>query len=488
MLNGPQSPSITQSSDVWRHRLPANSHTFGRGSLPQGMAWSLQDLREVVKGVHAAGIVRANHTYRFKVYRSIFLGNEFIDWALEETACSTREQGITLGQALLQAQLIYCVPASDVFRDGPAFYRPIRDPQAARGAASSSADDTPAEAWSKQFGREREGRKELARASDAALPGEAHERYFGDADCSAVDEKGGRVDGDGKVDKVDGKVDMVGLCLQWTAESKELFSDWNALLTLANRPHPRQKHATVQAWPSACPRSRRHLAARQLHLAATPSMQQAMRNDIDMEQAVRNESAHRPRGIQPDLLAAQASGHSGHIQDNSHADAAQLIGHIQDGASESESGSATGRSWSERTASERMANDKTKQRRRASKELGRLHDSPDSGRGADLVQHLLRTKPDEAQSMCMSASLVDGELRMHEVAATSKAPSAKVPADLPGGAVANENKGGAAQLQTHGCPSYVKLIVQFERVQVPASHCLPRCRLVCQEECCDPVV
>jgi len=197
----------------------SNSATVLKGSswLPKGVGWSRSDLSEMLSDLRASGVIH-DHTYRFKVYRSVFLGSQFVDWALLETACTTRGEAVALGQVLLDLHLLRSIPASLRFEDGPSFYR-VRDQQAKTPAAADDNITT----WSKSWGRLRE-------------PALWSKRGVGGTTAEAEPSTTPAY-----------KLLMKKLCLQWTEESKEVLNNWLKELSLATRPHPRRRHAPVSA-------------------------------------------------------------------------------------------------------------------------------------------------------------------------------------------------------------------------------------------------
>ena len=203
--------------------MSSNAATVLKGSswLPKGVGWCRSDLSEMLSDLRASGVIH-DHTYRFKVYRSVFLGSQFVDWALLETACTTRGEAVALGQALLDLHLLRSIPASLRFEDGPSFYR-VRDQQAKTPAAADDNMTT----WSKSWGRLRQP----ALWSNRGVGGTTAE-----AEPSTTPAY---------------KLLMKKLCLQWTEESKEVLNNWLKELSLATRPHPRRRHESVSAPVSA---------------------------------------------------------------------------------------------------------------------------------------------------------------------------------------------------------------------------------------------
>jgi len=237
---------LRQSSQTVHLAHASLRHASASVVLPGGLAWDLVTLKRIVQDVRTANVIH-DHTYRFKVYRSVLLGSQFVDWALRETACGSRLHAITLGQALIHAQLIHSIPASDNFVDGPGFYR-LRDLHAKRAAAAD--DDSPTQGWSKAWGRLRKGRKTAATSAQAAAAASLAAQGSGMHALSPNFEHCELHEAQQLMQHQPAgpayKLLMNGLRLQWTAESKDVLHDWWVLFTLATRPHPRPHHAPVQ--------------------------------------------------------------------------------------------------------------------------------------------------------------------------------------------------------------------------------------------------
>jgi len=234
-------------------------HASASVALPGGLAWDLVALKRIVQGVRSANVIH-DHTYRFKVYRSVFLGSQFVDWALRETACGSRLQAVTLGQALIHAQFVHSIPATDNFVDGPGFYR-LRDLHAKRAAAAD--DDSPTQGWSKAWGRLRKGRKTAATSAQAAAAASLAAQGSGMHAMPPNNEQHCELHEAAQLMQHQPagpayKLLMNGLRLQWTAESKDVLHDWWVLFTLATRPHPRPHHAPVQLSTVEADGRRRH--------------------------------------------------------------------------------------------------------------------------------------------------------------------------------------------------------------------------------------
>ena len=230
---------LRQSSlvgNAQKHIKVSKLASTGSMRLPRGATWTMDSLREVLNDVIGSKLIH-DHKYRFKTYRSVFLGDQFVDWALNETACSTRLHAVTLGQALLDCELIRAIPASPDFEDSPAFYRP-RDP----GTKDEEADeDKPIVAWSKLWGKLRHDRltgPRIAAAAHAAsrLAGGGCDQALPMFDAAGVP---------GELTMPQFKISTNGVRLQWTAESREIIHDWTVLYTLATRPHPRPTHEKI---------------------------------------------------------------------------------------------------------------------------------------------------------------------------------------------------------------------------------------------------
>jgi hypothetical protein len=220
--------------------------SHGSSALPHGIAWDYDTLKSIVDELRVGELIH-DHSYKFRVYRSIFLGSQFVDWALNETPCSTRLHAVTLGQVLLESGFIRSVPTAPKFVDGPAFYR-VRTQDLSSSNAAATEADTVTRAWSKAYGNLRadrvtEKQKTAAAATASHAVMRAKPEMYGHFPEASQEKDQGPA----------WKLMMKDLYLQWTAETREVLHDWEVLLTLATRMHPRPKHAKVVIEPPLSP-------------------------------------------------------------------------------------------------------------------------------------------------------------------------------------------------------------------------------------------
>lgn len=69
------------------------------------------------------GLTIKDRYYHLKKYHSCFVGSEAIDWFLANGFATTRQEGIQLGQQLLDADLVHHVVDEHNFEDKELFYR-----------------------------------------------------------------------------------------------------------------------------------------------------------------------------------------------------------------------------------------------------------------------------------------------------------------------------------------------------------------------------
>ena len=202
----------------------------------------MQTLKDIIEDLKESDIIE-DRTYRFRVYRSVWTGSDFVDWALTETQCSTRQQAMTLGQTLLDKHLIKSLDLKPtiLFEDSGTFYRIVKSKATHDKGVD---DDTPTAAWSKAWGFLRPSRMDSSERKCAAV---IASRKAMENETDSLDDIGSPhlAVATGPTFKLKTK----DVYLQWTAESREILHDWGLLLTLATRPHPPRQHDTVDPAP-----------------------------------------------------------------------------------------------------------------------------------------------------------------------------------------------------------------------------------------------
>lgn len=108
-LNGSVNPSKTPAS---------------YSSKDSSSTLKLQDLVARMRGKN--GLKIKTRRYKIKLYQRCFLGNEAIDW-LVENFNFTRPKAIRLGQKLIDKKIIHHVTDDHNFKDEPLFYRFYKD-------------------------------------------------------------------------------------------------------------------------------------------------------------------------------------------------------------------------------------------------------------------------------------------------------------------------------------------------------------------------
>lgn len=69
------------------------------------------------------GLIIKDRYYHLRKYHSSFVGSEAIDWFIANGFATTRQEGIQIGQALLDADLVHHVVDEHNFEDRELFYR-----------------------------------------------------------------------------------------------------------------------------------------------------------------------------------------------------------------------------------------------------------------------------------------------------------------------------------------------------------------------------
>jgi len=70
-----------------------------------------------------------DRTYNFRTYRSVFVGQEAVDWMIANGFADTREAAVVLGKEMIQNGIFHHVTYGHTFKDSYLFYRfPDDDP------------------------------------------------------------------------------------------------------------------------------------------------------------------------------------------------------------------------------------------------------------------------------------------------------------------------------------------------------------------------
>lgn len=75
------------------------------------------------------GVPISDRSYGFRTYRSVFVGNEAVDWMIEHHFATNREEAVELGVEMIKNDVFHHVSYAHTFKDGHYFYRfPEDDP------------------------------------------------------------------------------------------------------------------------------------------------------------------------------------------------------------------------------------------------------------------------------------------------------------------------------------------------------------------------
>jgi len=229
-------PEHTDSTELHHVLLRQKSHTHTASTTTMVRVAHhlhqdthvMHDLKPVLEDLVHSGIIR-DRKYRFKDYKSVFLGSEFVDWAIVNTFCRERADAIRVGQALMDAKFVRRLDGdTQAFRDDQGFYRVRKDPKtipdsAGVGSAETLADEPRSLTWSRKWGSQRPGRRVSMSRRGSGLREEA-----------ALE-----------TSEPDWKLHLKELCLEWNQETREIINAWGTLFTLATRSHQGRSHAKV---------------------------------------------------------------------------------------------------------------------------------------------------------------------------------------------------------------------------------------------------
>jgi Domain found in Dishevelled, Egl-10, and Pleckstrin (DEP) len=73
------------------------------------------------------GVSIKDRTYHLRSYKKCFVGSRAVDWLVENTECSSREEAIALANEMLDAHLLHHVCHDHRFKDECLFYRFLAD-------------------------------------------------------------------------------------------------------------------------------------------------------------------------------------------------------------------------------------------------------------------------------------------------------------------------------------------------------------------------
>jgi hypothetical protein len=98
--------------------LPFESAFVYDAHHPPSKPFLSYSLEGIVRRIQAMGLLR-ERTYRFKTYRGVFIGREFVDYLMCTRQCATRVECVTIGKLLLHHGMIVNVTGDkgDTFED-----------------------------------------------------------------------------------------------------------------------------------------------------------------------------------------------------------------------------------------------------------------------------------------------------------------------------------------------------------------------------------
>ncbi len=127
MLKEPDSVSIWLQDDRYKPiNAPQKSSKTSLAS-PSADSASTLKIRDLVARMREKdGLKIKTRRYKLKLYHRCFLGNEAIDWLVENLNL-TRAKAIKIGQKLIDKKIIHHVTDEHNFKDEPLFYRFYKD-------------------------------------------------------------------------------------------------------------------------------------------------------------------------------------------------------------------------------------------------------------------------------------------------------------------------------------------------------------------------
>mmetsp|Transcript_5194 Transcript_5194/g.13019 ORF Transcript_5194/g.13019 Transcript_5194/m.13019 type:complete len:492 (+) Transcript_5194:70-1545(+) len=93
-----------------------------------------------------SGVSIKDRIYHLRTYKRCFVGSQAVDWLLENTECTTREEAVALGNEMLESHLFHHVCHDHIFKDDYYFYRFLADAsnKALNSKYESSCEPRPA--------------------------------------------------------------------------------------------------------------------------------------------------------------------------------------------------------------------------------------------------------------------------------------------------------------------------------------------------------
>eukprot|EP00051_Salpingoeca_urceolata_P012259 m.152073 g.152073 ORF g.152073 m.152073 type:complete len:348 (+) comp17430_c0_seq2:239-1282(+) len=104
---------------------------------PQALVWAREwsqlpaetqaKVMRLAEGIEASGLIR-DRTYFFKRYPHCMVGNEVVDWAVQQGFAESRRQAVEMGNLLIKSGTMYAYGDHTDFKDQNEYYR-MTDPQ-----------------------------------------------------------------------------------------------------------------------------------------------------------------------------------------------------------------------------------------------------------------------------------------------------------------------------------------------------------------------
>ncbi len=127
MLKEPDSVSIWLQDDRYKPINAPQKSSKTSLSSPSTDSASTLKIRDLVARMREKdGLKIKTRRHKLKLYHRCFLGNEAIDWLVENLNL-TRSKAIKIGQKLIDKKIIHHVTDEHNFKDEPLFYRFYKD-------------------------------------------------------------------------------------------------------------------------------------------------------------------------------------------------------------------------------------------------------------------------------------------------------------------------------------------------------------------------
>ncbi len=127
MLKEPDSVSIWLQDDRYKPINAPQKSSKTSLSSPSTDSASTLKIRDLVARMREKdGLKIKTRRHKLKLYHRCFLGNEAIDWLVENLNL-TRAKAIKIGQKLIDKKIIHHVTDEHNFKDEPLFYRFYKD-------------------------------------------------------------------------------------------------------------------------------------------------------------------------------------------------------------------------------------------------------------------------------------------------------------------------------------------------------------------------